>query len=242
MARALVRLGDKTTSGGEVRSASSTMIEERHIALNGDLAWCPKDTCKGNFQISGTAVHFGEDKPCVATGDRVLCKCKNNQVIGSTTIWVENCPAAPFGILARGAASWPINTRPPIISPVIVPVFAKSCLREVGNTDAGTAEEPLENFGTMSFYQSQPASEPVQHAQAAKKKTSPPPPPNPPKKKTLFDKVTGFFFSDAEAMPLPIPPVAMGGTAELRKLEWLLVRAERRQTPIRMQPKHLLTR
>lgn len=67
----------------------------------------------------------------------------------------------------------------------------------------------------MSFYQSrpsQPAPEPEQHAQAAKKKT--PPPPEPPKKKSLFDKVTGFFFGEAEAMPLPPPPVVMGGSAQ----------------------------
>lgn len=49
---------------------------------------------------------------------------------------------------------------------------------------------------------------------AKKKKTSPPPPPEPPKEKSWFDKITGFFFGEAEAMPLPPPPVVMGGTAE----------------------------
>ena len=219
MTRALARLGDKTTSGGEVISASSTIIEERKIALNGDKAWCPKETCNGAFQISGTALHFVEDTFCVATGDRVLCNCKNNQVIGSTTLWVEDKPADPFGDAARQTASWPINNRPPIAPPAVVPVFAKSVLRGTGNTDAGTAEEPQGNIGEMSFYQSRPSppvAEPEQHAQAAKKKTSPPPPPQPqpPKKKSWFDKVTGFFFNDAEAMPLPPPPVVMGGTTE----------------------------
>lgn len=96
-----------------------------------------------------------------------------------------------------------------------IPVFAKSVLRDTGNTDAGESEEPQSNIGEMSFYQSQPAQpapEPEQHAQAAKKKTSPPP--KPPKKKSLFDKVTGFFFGEAEAMPIPPPPVVMGCTAE----------------------------
>ncbi|EKM5758335.1 PAAR domain-containing protein [Cronobacter turicensis] len=78
MTRALVRLGDKTTSGGEVISASSTIIEGRNIALNGDIAWCPKDTCNGPFQINGTPYYFAENKPCVATGDQVLWNCKNN--------------------------------------------------------------------------------------------------------------------------------------------------------------------
>jgi len=215
MTRALVRLGDKTTSGGEVISASSTIIEGRNIALNGDMAWCQKETCNGPFQINGTAYYFAEDKPCVATGDRVLCNCKNNQVLGSTTIWVEDSPGDPFEEHSNRAAEWPINkiAAAPVIA--AIPVFAKSVLRGTGNTDAGESEEPQSNIGEMSFYLSQPSQpdpEPEQHAQAAKKnKTAPPPEPP---KKSLFDKVTGFFFGEAEAMPLPPPPVVMGGSAE----------------------------
>lgn len=214
MTRALVRLGDKTTSGGAVISASSTIIEERNIALNGDMAWCPKETCNGPFQINGTAYYFAEDKPCVATGDRVLCNCKNNQVLGSTTIWVEDSPSDPFEEHRKRAAEWPINKIAAAAAIVAIPVFAKSVLRGTGNTDAGESEEPQSNIGEMSFYQSQPTQpdpEPEQHAQAAKKKKTALPPEPP--KKSLFDKVTGFFFGEAEAMPLPPPPV-MAGTAE----------------------------
>lgn len=214
MTRALVRLGDKTTSGGEVISASSTIIEERNIALNGDMAWCPKETCNGPFQINGTAYYFAEDKPCVATGDRVLCNCKNNQVLGSTTIWVEDSPSDPFKEHRKRAAEWPIN-KVAAAAIIAIPVFAKSVLRGTGNTDAGESEEPQSNIGEMSFYQSQPTQpdpEPEQHAQAAKKKKKNAPPPEPPKK-SHFDKVTGFFFGEAEAMPLPPPPV-ITGTAE----------------------------
>ncbi|MCK6895584.1 S-type pyocin domain-containing protein [Enterobacter bugandensis] len=217
MTRALVRLGDKTTSGGEVISASSTIIEERNIALNGDMAWCPQETCNGPFQINGTAYHFAEDKACVATGDRVLCNCKNNQVLGSTTLWVEDSPGDNFEEHRKRAAEWPITKMAAAAAAITaIPVFAKSVLRGTGNTDAGTAEEPQANIGEMSFYQSrpsQPAPEPEQHAQAAKKKKTPPPPETP-KKKSLFDKVTGFFFGEAEAMPLLPPPVVMGGSAE----------------------------
>lgn len=213
MTRALVRLGDKTTSGGEVISASSTIIEGLSIALNGDMAWCPKDTCNGPFQINGTAYYFAENKPCVATGDQVLCNCKNNQVLGSTTLWVEDSPGDPFEEHRKRAAEWPITKMATAAAVTAIPVFAKSVLRGTGNTDAGTAEEPQDNIGEMSFYQStpsQPSPEPEQHAQAAKKKTAPPPEPP---KKSLFDKVTGFFFGEAEAMPLPPPPV-VAGTAE----------------------------
>ncbi|WP_380182481.1 S-type pyocin domain-containing protein [Kalamiella sp. sgz302252] len=209
MARALVRLGDKTTSGGEVISASSTIIEGRNIALHGDMAWCPKETCKGPFQINGTAYYFAENKPCVATGDRVLCNCSNNQVLGSTTLWVEDSPDDPFAEHRKRAAEWPITKMAAATAVAATPVFAKSVLRGAGNTDAGTADEPQENIGEISFYQSQPTPEPEQHAQAAKKKSPPPQPP----KKSLFDKATGFFFGEAKAMPLPAPPV-MAGTAE----------------------------
>lgn len=213
MTRALARLGDKTTSGGEVISASSTIIEERNIALNGDMAWCPKETCNGPFQINGTAYYFAEDNPCVATGDHVLCNCKNNQVLGSTTLWVEDSPGDPFEEHRKRAAEWPINQIAAAAAIAAIPVFAKSVLRGTGNTDAGESDEPQSNIGEMSFYQSQPTPpdpEPEQRAQAAKKKTAPPPEPP---KKSLFDKVTGFFFGEAEAMPLPPPPV-MAGTAE----------------------------
>jgi len=213
MSRALVRLGDKTTSGGEVISASSTIVEDRNIALNGDMAWCPKDTCNGPFQINGTAYHFAESKPCVATGDRVLCNCKNNQILGSTTLWVEDSPGDPFEEHRKRASEWPI-TNMAAAAIAAMPVFAKSVLRGAGNTDAGTAEEPQSNIGEMSFYQSQPAQpapEPEQHAQAAKKKKTAPPPEPP--KKSLFDKVTGFLFGEAKAMPLPPSPV-VAGTAE----------------------------
>ncbi|PNF09492.1 S-type Pyocin domain-containing protein [Enterobacter cancerogenus] len=213
MTRALVRLGDRTTSGGEVISASSTIIEGRNIALNGDMAWCPKETCNGPFQIIGTAYYFAEVKPCVATGDQVLCHCKNNQVLGSTTLWVEDSPGDPFEEHRKRAAEWSVTKMAAPATVAAMPVFAKSVLRGAGNTDAGTAEEPQNNIGEMSFYQStpsQPSPEPEQHAQAAKKKTAPPPEPP---KKSLFDKVTGFFFGEAEAMPLPPPPV-VAGTAE----------------------------
>jgi hypothetical protein len=74
----------------------------------------------------------------------------------------------------------------------------------------------------MSFYQSQPAvtspitnTEPVQYAQAAKRKKPETPPSAPtPKKRSLFDKVSGSFFGEAEAMPLPLaPPLVVSGGA-----------------------------
>ncbi|CNK84930.1 membrane protein [Yersinia frederiksenii] len=80
MARSLAYLGDKTTHG-EVRSASSTWFEGlKAVAQSGDLAWC--EVCKGTFQIIGTVSDWAEDRPFVATGDRVMCNCPNHVVIG----------------------------------------------------------------------------------------------------------------------------------------------------------------
>lgn len=129
--------------------------------------------------------------------------------------------AALVGSGAQGEGSDGVKLAP-------VPVFAKSCLRGAGCNDAGTEDEPQANFAAMSIYQSLPASpppessstatsnEPEQHAQAAKKTktTSGLIDAVPERKKSLFDKVTGFFFGEAEAMPLPPPPVVMGGSAE----------------------------
>ncbi|WP_399198111.1 MULTISPECIES: hypothetical protein [Tenebrionibacter/Tenebrionicola group] len=55
-------------------------------------------------------------------------------------------------------------------------VFAKSCLRDKGCTDAGDAPEPHTNFAAMAFFQAIPADDPAtdaetpQHAQSTKKK------------------------------------------------------------------------
>jgi pyocin large subunit-like protein len=76
-----------------------------------------------------------------------------------------------------------------------LPVFAKSCLRGEGCTDAGTDQESVDNFGHAGYYRvtpqgEQPIEEPVQHAQAAKKhktaEPSPPPEDNRPWYKRLF--------------------------------------------------------
>ncbi|CAM8204540.1 S-type pyocin domain-containing protein [Enterobacter asburiae] len=196
MTRALARLGDKTTSGGYIATATSTIIEERKIALLGDTAYCPKDTCKGFFEINGTAYHFAENHPCVATGDQVLCNCKNNQVLGSTTIWAEDASENPFEEHQKRAAEWPINKAIAAAAALsALPVFAKSCLRGDGCTDAGTDQESVDNFGHAGYYRAtpqaeQPKEEPVQHAQAAKKhkpaEPIPPPEDNRPWYKRLF--------------------------------------------------------
>lgn len=48
------------------------------------------------------------------------------------------------------------NVNPVQSPPEVTPVYAKSCLKEKGCTDAGTTKEPAENFGQMAIF-AQPA-------------------------------------------------------------------------------------
>jgi uncharacterized Zn-binding protein involved in type VI secretion len=74
--RGVIRLGDKTSHGGQVISASDTFTAlGKKVALNGDMTLCPK--CKGKFPIKvasserkhhGTAVAYHNDlTACGAT-------------------------------------------------------------------------------------------------------------------------------------------------------------------------------
>ncbi|WP_447867475.1 colicin E3/pyocin S6 family cytotoxin [Rahnella bonaserana] len=227
MIRALVCLGDKTTYGA-VLSASSTWFEgTRALALTGDMASCSK--CGGTYQIAGTVVDMSEDgKAFVATGDRVLCQCPNHVVFGSTTQFVDSAeatfnrtaPVVPTELAAAAAA----KVSPSALPVAPVPVFAKSCERGAGNTDAGTGEEPHSNFGRVGYYVPTPLAtappEPVQHAQAAKRKTS-----NAGKHSEndlpWYKRMFGVK-SDAPAqsgMPLAVPAATNAG-AELAAAGW----------------------
>jgi uncharacterized Zn-binding protein involved in type VI secretion len=49
--RGVVRLGDKTSHGGQVLSATDSFtVLGKQVALDGDKTFCPK--CKGTFPIS----------------------------------------------------------------------------------------------------------------------------------------------------------------------------------------------
>ncbi|HGF6044834.1 MULTISPECIES: S-type pyocin domain-containing protein [Enterobacter] len=229
---------DKTTCGGRILSGAPDDTYEiggvvRQQVREGDPVTCGKH--KGRFRVCGgmgdTYSVNGAPKEWAGSLDSFSsCPCRARFVptVFSHT-YESDCNASRVAERAREADKkaliaqqdiMPTNSLPgAAAASAAVLVFAKSVLRGTGNTDAGTADEPQTNIGEMSFFQSrpsQPAPEPAQHAQAAKKKTSPPPPPppEPPKKKSLFDKVTGFFFGEAEAMPLHPPPVVMGGSAE----------------------------
>ncbi|MEI0694350.1 S-type pyocin domain-containing protein [Pectobacterium aroidearum] len=102
---------------------------------------------------------------------------------GSGNVIIGDTPhRSPVHECARQAAL----TRAPILilSPMLTvePVFAKSCLRGAGCTDAGKEDEPQGNIGEMSVYFSEPVGESIastdkpgevkQYAQATKKKNT----------------------------------------------------------------------
>ncbi|EEP9809150.1 S-type pyocin domain-containing protein [Salmonella enterica] len=191
MSRQLAKLGDKTTSGGQIVSATSDCSDNGvSLVVTGDMALCPK--CKGAFQIMGTDVHWSSmGKSHVATGDRVLCHCPNNQVIGNTTYSVEDLPKNPPVTQVRQSSAPPT---PPVqqvpVKQPPSPVFAKSSLRGTGCTDAGEQQEPHTNFAEMGIFQARPPAatddEVPQHTQTAKKKPTAPEDIQKPKKRSAL--------------------------------------------------------
>ena len=71
--RGVIRLGDKTSHGGEVVSAAdSYTVLGKHVALEGDFATCPK--CGGKHAIKpagSTRKHHG--KHVAYHGDPIMC-------------------------------------------------------------------------------------------------------------------------------------------------------------------------
>ncbi|HAT1574116.1 TPA: hypothetical protein I8Y25_000448 [Raoultella ornithinolytica] len=221
-----LRVGDATTCGGKILTGDETLSWYGVAgAREGDAVSCGKHS--GTYKIlGGTSDTWDEGRRLAGTLDSVSsCPCRARFIESIPDCYIKDdtpeeraekerlLAAAVAGV--KGKEQTTKETRL-TKEQTQIQVFAKSCLRGAGNTDAGTADEPQANIGEMSFYQSrpsQPAPEPEQHAQAVKKKKTSPTPESP-KKKSLFDRVTGFFFGEAEAMPLPPPPVVMGGSAE----------------------------
>lgn len=81
MSKGFVLLGDNTTHGGEVISASSTMIvNAKKVALIGDKISCPKDGHGINSIVEGSSEWISDGKAVVVDGCRCECGC---QVISS---------------------------------------------------------------------------------------------------------------------------------------------------------------
>lgn len=128
---------------------------------------------------SSTVIINGENAARI--GDSI--NCGGVITSGSGNVIIGDTPhRSPVQECAKQAAL----TRAPLLAltPMLAvePVFAKSCLRGAGCTDAGKEEEPQGNIGEMSFYVAEPVKqanpsqeksvEVKQYAQAAKKKNT----------------------------------------------------------------------
>lgn len=81
MSKGFVLLGDKTTHGGEVISASSTMIVNgKKVALIGDEISCPVKGHGTNQIIEGSTEWSSDGRAIVVDGCHCECGC---QVISS---------------------------------------------------------------------------------------------------------------------------------------------------------------
>jgi uncharacterized Zn-binding protein involved in type VI secretion len=81
MSQGFVLLGDKTTHGGEVISASSTtIINGKPVALVGDEVRCPLPGHGTNRIVEGCADWSENDRAMVVNGCRCECGC---QVVSS---------------------------------------------------------------------------------------------------------------------------------------------------------------
>jgi len=81
MSRGFVLLGDKTTHGGKVISATSTMIVNgKKVALVGDMVSCPIPGHGTNPIVEGSPEWISDGKPIVIDACKCLCGC---QVISS---------------------------------------------------------------------------------------------------------------------------------------------------------------
>ncbi|MEI7418907.1 PAAR domain-containing protein, partial [Pectobacterium parmentieri] len=171
-----------------IEGSSDVIINGQPAARQGDavlLHGCPcPNTPHGVHSrkiAEGSSTVIINGKNAARIGDGI--NCGGVIVSGSGNVIIGDTPhRSPVQDCAKQAAL----TRAPLLAltPMLAvePVFAKSCLRGAGCTDAGKEEEPQGNIGEMSFYVAEPVKqanpsqeksvEVKQYAQAAKKKNT----------------------------------------------------------------------
>jgi len=155
---------DKTTCGGVIIEGEPThTIMGKAVARERDRVTCgvfpgiyiivghiPGDAVLGR-KFAGT-LHSQSSCPCQAR----LIPSMTNDTYEFTASSAGSSSAATSGASAPVVAVSPASpssfTEAPPAVPDVIPVFAKSCLRGSGCTDAGTDKEPHTNFASMAFY------------------------------------------------------------------------------------------
>ncbi|PWC17625.1 S-type Pyocin domain-containing protein, partial [Brenneria roseae subsp. roseae] len=156
-----------------IEGSPDVIINGQPAARQGDtvlLHGCPCPNAPHGVHprkiAAGSSTVLINGKPAARIGDGI--NCGGVIISGSGNVIIGDTPyKSPVQECGKQAAS----NRSPLLAltPMLAmePVFAKSCLRSVGCTDAGTEEEPQTNIGEMSVY----VAEPVGHADASSEKS-----------------------------------------------------------------------
>ncbi|MBA0199462.1 S-type pyocin domain-containing protein [Pectobacterium carotovorum] len=171
-----------------IEGSPDVIINGQPAARQGDtvlLHGCPCPNAPHGVHprkiAEGSSTVIINGKNAARIGDGI--NCGGVIASGSGNVIIGDTPhRSPVQDCAKQAAL----TRAPLLAltPMLAvePVFAKSCLRGAGCTDAGKEDEPQGNIGEMSFYVAEPVGKPItsddkpgevkQYAQAAKKKNT----------------------------------------------------------------------
>ncbi|MCD1125314.1 S-type pyocin domain-containing protein [Jinshanibacter sp. LJY008] len=122
-------VGDRTTTGGTIIQGLSTwIVHGKGVALDGYIVACG----------------------CPSGKNRIIAF--NSQIFAEDT--VHSVPSARQPVASNSVQTVSPQSFAEQNSNNIIPVFAKSCLRGSGCTDAGQERESIENFGDFSLLQS----------------------------------------------------------------------------------------
>ncbi|MDB6369073.1 S-type pyocin domain-containing protein [Photorhabdus bodei] len=229
-------VGDKTTCGGQIITGDHTMtFNGRATAREGDKVTCGKHP--GSYTIvGGVSDVFDMGRKLAGTLDSVsTCPCRASFINSEMDSYEKqeqpnNRATAPVNMAAQNFSSPVEEARnvqpaPPVTKEPPIPVFAKSCLRGKGCTDAGTEAEPADNFGRMAIYQVPSSPTPVTPQKPEpplQGKKQPPEPDKPQDKKLPWYK--RWFRSGEDKAEVAATAVAATARSAVAEGETLVMR------------------
>ncbi|WP_323839304.1 S-type pyocin domain-containing protein [Photorhabdus africana] len=222
-------VGDKTTCGGQIITGDHTMtFNGRATAREGDKVTCGKHP--GTYTIvGGVSDVFDMGRKLAGTLDSVsTCPCRARFINSEMDSYEKqeqpnNRATAPVNMAVQNFSSpmeeaRNVQPEPPVTKAPPIPVFAKSCLRGKGCTDAGTEAEPADNFGRMAIYQVPSSPTPVtpQKSEPPPQGEKQPPEPDKPQDKKLPWYKRWFRSGEdkAEAAATAVAATARSAVAE----------------------------
>jgi pyocin large subunit-like protein/uncharacterized Zn-binding protein involved in type VI secretion len=223
---------DKTTTGARLISSiplsQVNILGFAVIRLGDQTTPCPKCGKAGRVAESARKTRSYMGINAAVDGCMVICSCPpgSNRIIAPLG-WLGAGPS-PEKVAREKQAALLVEQKAAEEKQLAETrernrVFAKSCERGEGCTDAGEAQEPHTNFAPVGYFRAVPLPEPEQHAQAAKRgKPAPVAPATEKKAKPgwytwLFGE-EGNVAPAAAAVAVPASKIFPSGSAAL---EWL---------------------